>query len=234
MKKILAWLLVLCMLAANSAAALAEAPALHKNRVKELYSTEGMYTDDMGNVENYSFHVPQIDADTPNAGKINREIAKTFGQLVEYQFENMRDGLSLWSWECGWHAYWYGSQLFLLVSSEEEGGFTNYAAYGYDFENDRRVTNTMILSELGISEQTYMDNLREKVQLMFESMYGHLPERDKEMFGYDKMLEKTMSWLDMEQPMYIDGTGQIVTIVKIASIAGADWYYHLATPFAYG
>jgi len=69
---------------------------------------------------------------------------------------------------------------------------------------------------------------------MFESMYGHLPERDKEMFGYDKMLEKTMSWLDMEQPMFIDGMGQIVTIVKIASIAGADWYYHLATPFAYG
>ena len=48
------------------------------------------------------------------------------------------------------------------------------------------------------------------------------------------MLQKTLAWADMDQPMFIDGVGTVETIVKIASIAGADWYYHLATPFAYG
>ena len=63
-------------------------------------------------------------------------------------------------------------------------------------------------------------------------MYGSLP--DKEAFGYDELLQKTMDWLDADQPMLIDGNGQIETIVKIASVAGAEWYYHLVTPFAYG
>ena len=56
----------------------------------------------------------------------------------------------------------------------------------------------------------------------------------REQAGMDVMLQKTLSWADMDQPIFIDGVGTVETIVKIASIAGADWYYHLATPFAYG
>lgn len=92
----------------------------------------------------------------------------------------------------------------------------------------------MILSELGITEDEYLSNLKEKVQLMFEDMYKDVPADMREQAGMDTMLQKTLSWADMNQPMFIDGVGTVETIVKIASIAGADWYYHLATPFAYG
>ena len=234
MKRITVLLLLLCLFALSGPFARAETPVLHKNRVRELYSTEGVYTDSAGNVELYSYHVPQIDADSPAAQKLNREIEKSFGLTVEYQFENMADGLSLWSWDCRWHAYWYGSQLFLLLSADEEGDFINYAAYGYDFENDCRVTNSMILEQLEITEDTYLKNLREKVGLLLEEMYGNLSEREKAYLDYDRLYEKTMSWQSMEQPMYLDGTGQLVTIAKVASAAGAEWYYHLVTPFAYG
>ena len=69
---------------------------------------------------------------------------------------------------------------------------------------------------------------------MFEDMYSSLSEEIREAAGYDEMLEKTLGWLDMEQPMFIDQLGGIETIVKIASVAGAEWYYYLATPFSYG
>jgi hypothetical protein len=92
----------------------------------------------------------------------------------------------------------------------------------------------MILKQKGVTEEEYLENLKEKVQLMFEDMYGDLPEENKEAFGYDGLLEKTLGWLDLEQPMFLDGMGEVETIVKIASVAGAEWYYHLATPFAYG
>lgn len=205
-----------------------------KNSVTELYSAEGVYADSVGNVESYCYHVPQLTADTAAAKEINREISERFGGYVENQFENMAGGYSLWSWNTGWHAYWYGSQLFLVLSSDSNGGFTDRAAYGFDFEKECRVSNGMILEELGISEEVYLSNLKEKVGLMLEDMCSSLTEEQRAMFGYDGLMQKTLDWADLEQPMFIDGTGQIVTIVKIASLAGADWYYHLATPFAYG
>ena len=83
----------------------------------ELYSVEGYYEDSVGNAETYSYHVPQIFSDTPAAKEINAEIAERFGKRVEEQFQNMKDGLSLWSWHTEWHSYWVDSELFLLVGS---------------------------------------------------------------------------------------------------------------------
>ena len=232
MKKTASVLLALCLLFTFTAAACAEAPV--KNAVLELYSAEGIYEDSVGNVEQYSYHVPQIYANSLDADEINAEIAERFGRYVESQLENMEGGYSLWSWNVEWHAYWTGTQLFLLITADTDGGFTDTAAYGYDFKTDSRVTNEMILKQKGITEEEYLENLKEKVQLMFEDMYGNLPEESKKAFGYDEMLEKTLGWLDLEQPMFLDGMGEVETIVKIASVAGAEWYYHLATPFAYG
>lgn len=232
MKRTSSILLILCLMLAISSAAFAEQP--QKSPVFELYSAEGYYVDSVGNMETYSYHVPQIYADTPAADEINAEIAERFGDRVEKQFQNMEGGYSLWSWHTEWHAYWSDAQLFLLITSDENGGFHDYAAYGYDFETESRVTNEMILEENGISEEEYLENLREKVQFMFEDMYGGLSEEVKKAAGYDEMLEKTLGWLNMDQPIFIDQFGEIETIVKIASVAGAEWYYYLATPFGYG
>ena len=92
----------------------------------------------------------------------------------------------------------------------------------------------MILDQMGISEEVYLTNLKEKVQLMFEDMNRTVPENLRKEWGYDELLEKTLNLADIDQPIFINGFGEIETIVKIASFAGAEWYYHLATPFSYG
>ena len=232
MKRAISFILILGMLMLLSVPAYADGP--RPGAAAELYSAEGVYTDCVGNVESYTFHVPQLAADTEDAREINDEIRERFGELVEQQFSNMEGGYSLWSWNVGWHAYWHDSTLFLLISADMEGGFTDYAAYGYDFDSGRRVTNADILRELGISKKVYLANLREKVEFMFEDMYKSLSESDRKALGYNSLLKKTILWADMDQPMLIDGSGNVVTIVKIASVAGAEWYYHLATPFSYG
>ena len=229
-KKRIAFALCLALLTALSTAAWAEAPA--QNAVTELYSADGTYTDDVGNLYTYSYHVPQINADTPDAQEINREIAERFGSSAEDLFQNMAGGFSLWSWQIGWQAFWFGSELFLLVEENDNGDFHDYAAYGYDFEKDCRVTKAMILEKIQITEEEYTKNLREKVQLTFEDLYGSHPNRGR--FDYDRMLEQTMKWLDDDPPLFVDGAGQIEAIVKIVSVAGAGWYYHLITPFANG
>lgn len=232
MKKLFSITLCLLLFFSIDVMAWAELPGPHKNVVTELYSAEGTYTDDVGNIESYSYHVPQINVDTPAAKEINQEITERFGEPVESQFANMTEGYSLWFWRNTWHSYWHGSRLFLLIEAEMEGDFNDYAVYGYDFENDCHVTSEMILQELGITQEVYLENLREKVQLMFEDTFAGHPQREE--FGYDELLAKTMEGLDLAQPMFIDGSGQLETIVKFYVPAGAGWYYHLVTPFAYG
>ena len=231
MKKMFAGILCLALLLVLGTGAWAEVPAPQKNAVSELYSAEGTYTDDVGNVESYSYHVPQLNADTPDANEINQEIAERFACYVEAQLENMAGGYSLWSWHTSWHSYWHGSKLFLLIETDLNGGLHELGAYGYDFENNCRVTGDMVLEALGLTEEYYLENLREKVQLMFEDMFASSPM--KEVF-YDDLLEKTLSELSMEQPMFIDGAGQIETIVRVYVPAGAGRQNYLVTPFAYG
>ena len=231
MRRLLAIALSLTLLFSIGSMAWAEVPGQHKNAVTELYSTEGTYTDDVGNIETYSYHVPQLNADSTDAKEINQEISDHFAYYVEAQLENMEGGYSLWSWHTSWHSYWHGSKLFLLIETDLNGGLHEIGAYGYDFENNCRVTGDMVLRELGLTEADYLMNLREKVELMFEEMFSSSPMKDA---FYDELLERTLNELSMEQPMFIDGAGQIETIVKIYVPAGAGYQFYLVTPYAYG
>ena len=71
---ILSILLMLTMVPAACAA--------KQNAVLELYSADRYYEDSVGNGMTYSYHVPQINADTPAAKEINTEIAENFGERV--------------------------------------------------------------------------------------------------------------------------------------------------------
>lgn len=223
-------LLTLCLVLACAFTAFAD--QTYRFPVCELYSVDGHYEDDVGNSEDYSFHVPQINAATPDAEAINAEIAEKFGKQVEDQFEKMEKGLSLWFRKTGWDAYWSGSRLFLLVTLKNNGGYTDYAAYGYDFETGSRVTNESILEERGISKEAYLENLREAVRLLFDDIVKPFPEGVKTNLTREGMLERTLNWLDPEQPIFINRFGEIATIVEIETVAGAGKVQAIATPFS--
>ena len=222
-------LLMLCILLAGALPASAERS--QQSAVYELYSADGYYVDEVGNEGIYSYHVPQIHASTAAAEEINAEIAERFGERVEAQLRNMEGGYSVWSGYVAWKAYWNGTQLFLFLTADENGD-ANYGAYGYDFETGSRITNEMILEQKGISEEEYLEKLKERVQLLFEEKFSQVSQGFREKADLDAMLEKTLSWADMEQPMFIDQFGEITTIVKIYSLAGGGWYYRLARPFS--
>lgn len=233
MRKTVVFMMSLILLISCHITSFADNPK--QNSIFELYSVDGWYEDSVGNTESYSYHVPQIFSEAPVAKEINTEIADRYGKRVEEQFENMDGGYSLWSWYTEWHSYWDGSQLFLLISADENGGFKDYAAYGYDFDTDSRVTNENILEQRGINAEVYKENLREKAQLMFEDMYVSVPQESREDMGYYSQLEKTISDENVEAAvLFVDGIGELEAVMRIYSLAGADWYYHLVTPFAYG
>ena len=229
-RRILSAILLLCIMITLSGTAFAD--QTQKAAVFELYSVDGYYQNSLGNQSNYSYHVPQLNADSSAAKEINDEIGERFGSRVEAQFKSMEGGYSLWTWHTEWQSFWNGSQIFLFITSDEDGDCNDYAAYGYDFNTGERVTNEMILAQRGISEEEYLEKLKEAVQLKFEEIGPEIPEGVTTKLTREKLLEQTLSWQDLEQPMFIDQYGEIETIVRIVSIAGAGWYYHLVSPFA--
>ena len=230
MKRTLSGLLILCLML--TIMPLSYAQQQHQKAVYELYSEDGCYEDDVGNRENYSYHVPQIYADTPAAKEINAEIAEKFGSRVETQYRYMEGGYSLSLCYTGWQAYWSGTRMFLLITAVEDGDLRDYAAYGYDFETGNRVTNEMILEQKGISREAYLEALKAKVQLMFKDMFWDMLSKLRRTDVYDDMLEKTMFWLDADQPIFLNEYGEIETIVKFVTVAGAGLNHYLVTPFS--
>ena len=231
MKKPISVFLAVVMILAFGASASAE--GLRQNPVYELYSAEGVYTDSVGNEDTYSYHVPQIFADSAAAEEINREIAANFGERVETQFRNMEGGHSIWCGNTEWHAYWNGNQLFLLIKADIDGDCDEYGAYGYDFDTDSRVTNEMLLEQRGISEEEYLENLKESARSKFVKGISGIPADLLETSDYAELLEKTLAWQTMEAPMFVDQFGEIETIALIGAMAGAGRYYHLLTPFVH-
>lgn len=227
MKRMVAVFLGILLLLTMVPAAYAD--QLEKNSVSELYSVDGYYEDNVGNGVSYSYHVPQINADTPAAKEINTEIAQSFGERVETQFKYMEGGYSLWSRNTEWCSYWNGSQIFLLITADEEGDATEYGAYGYDYETGERVTNSMILEQKGISEEQYMEKLTDAMTDLFEELYVPIPEGVETTLTHDSLLEDTLGWLSADTPIFLNGSGEIETWAEIATPAGAGKYNHLVT-----
>ena len=227
MKRILSIMLILQVLFAFLPAGSAD--QAYQNAIIELYSVDGSYEDGVGNRETYSYHVPQINDNTPAAEELNAEIAKNFGERVETQFKNMEGGYSLWSRRTGWEAFWNGSQVFLLITADEESDCTEYGAYGYDFESGNRVTNDMILAQKGLSEEQYLEELREATTALFDELGHPIPEGVETSLSHDSLLGDTLGWLSAEQPVFLNRFGEIETWVSIATPAGAGRYDHLVT-----
>ena len=227
MKRILSIMLILQVLFAFLPAGSAD--QAYQNAIIELYSVDGYYEDGVGNRVTYSYHVPQINDNTPAAEELNTEIAKNFGERVETQFKNMEGGYSLWSRRTGWEAFWNGSQVFLLITADEESDCTEYGAYGYDFESGNRVTNDMILAQKGLSEEQYLEELREATTALFDELYHPIPEGVETSLSHDSLLGDTLGWLSLEQPVFLNRFGEIETWVSIATPAGAGRYDHLVT-----
>ena len=73
--------------------------------ITESYAEEGHYTDSLDNSWTYSYHVPQLTADTKGARAINEAIDQKFGVPVRSALEDMEKALSLGCVSVAWKSY---------------------------------------------------------------------------------------------------------------------------------
>ena len=125
--------------------------------ITEVYDEEDSFTDEYGAEYSYICHVPQLEADTPEAKAINWEIMESFGNDVQATLDAAESGETPNSqyMEVTWQSYWNDSLLSLSIRVL---GWTSdlidYAVYHYDFETGQRPDNLELLDRFHVDEGT--------------------------------------------------------------------------------
>ena len=209
--------------------------------ITEVYDEEDSFTDEYGTEYSYICHVPQLEADTPEAKAINWEIMESFGNDVQATLDAAESGETPNSqyMEVTWQSYWNDSLLSLSIRVL---GWTSdlidYAVYHYDFETGQRPDNLELLDRFHVDEGDFIAALRRGAARQFDSHYapwgtGGLSPEDENYGGIAIDLAALRTWTAAEENFSLDlamfcpnGDGTFTAFQPIASIAGGSgWYY---------
>lgn len=204
--------------------------------VGEMCSEEGSVSVPDGPEFQYSYHVPQIEDDTPDAAAINEEISQLYGTMVESNMEYVNNEESPWCNIVGYESFRNGDVLSLVLKcSYYYEYYEEFSTYNYDMAKGERLTNADILSMQGVSEDEYLYALRRAAAKCYDDWYfpvwEDLSSHDSP-WAYQERRSFTLSAKNItpDLPLYMGDDGAIHTIVPIGCHAGADWLYETLTP----
>lgn len=195
--------------------------------IEELYSLDGKYTDSVGNVYNYHFHVPQLASSGGDARELNAEISRDLGGIVSDERSTMESGNSMFCYSVTWESFWHGSVVNILVTMETDFGFTDYRVYGYDFASGEELDSEDIFELAGYSESQFLSLARAAVEAEFEEYGAFAKDSDPDFYQQQKDWTLSDRNINDDMMLYWDDNGDIILVADIASFAGADSYYHL-------
>ena len=194
----------------------------------ELLFEQGSYVDEFENEDTYSYSLPILKADTPDAAAINQEIDEDFGSNVREAKQAMEAHQSLALFSVGYYGEVWQDVLTVVLISHWNSGFDQYGVYAYDVAAGRRLDTPALLEKMGVSQDDFLEACRTQFRRYFEEQYNGLPEDRREDYGYNAALERVdgPEFVNLDLMAYPDANGDIVVIAPIVSLAGADYYYH--------
>ena len=194
-------------------------------QITELYNEDFDYTDGIGNSGHYTYHVPQIEADTQGAEAINKAISAAYTPIVNGVLEDVSDKVSLSCFYVAWESYQYENILSLVVSCGWDADVNEYNVYLYDIVSGQQLTTAGLLKALDVDETVFLEAVRRAAAAKFDTQYGAIAGGDT-----DEFLTERRDWtlsdenINMDVRTYADGDGKLHVVLPIGSIAGADSY----------
>lgn len=197
------------------------------SRIKELYTLDGDYTDEVGNQWRYHYHLPQIDADTPDAVSLNAEIKNAFEPIISESQVNMEKKLSLEYPTLTWESSWSGSILTLKISLSTDTEWQGYKIYHFDFDPGMRLSNQEFLKRLSIEPEAFHRSLMRQATQAYDEIFTPIAD-DKGMMGSLSVLRGWTlgnSNTALENLLLFPQKDQIQVLLPMGTPAGSGWYY---------
>ena len=227
-RRILAALLAAMLLLGGCGGKQNDAPARKADSdmiiITENYAEDGHYTDSLDNSWTYSYHVPQLTADTAGARAINAAIDEKFGDPVRGALKDMQRALSLGCVSVSWKSYRYEDVLSLVAKPEADCEFTDHAVYAYDAGPGVRLDPAELLEKLGVAQETFLDGLRRSAAAAFGEQ-GYINTTEGVQWVQERSWTVGAENVNTEAMVYADETGKLMAVLPVGSMAGAAWYY---------
>lgn len=186
-----------------------------------LYDEAGM--DESGT--SYSYCVPQFLCKTPDATRINEEIAEEFGGLAEEMRDTMAQGCSVHCYNINYETFLHGDYLALLVYSEHANDCVYYRVYTIDCVTGTRVTNSQLLSDIGVHEGEFLTLAKERAVQVFDEKYAGMSADMQDSFVIEQReFSASDENINADMRMFLDEDGRLMLISAIGSLAGASSY----------
>lgn len=202
-----------------------------ENLVTDAYSKECRYNFLSDDEEIASFRIPQVNLDSDDAKRVNKEIydawypeiQNAIAEIDSYGWPSTSDGMS-YRWNVS------GNILSLVASNNywpEWSGGLEYFVYNFSLPAGTLLSNNEVYSAAGFSQTEYNNRVTQALgSRFFEGLESHI-----ETNGYDDFLreqyENTVSDQNIARSMpYINEEGQLCIIAAIYSLAGGEYYWH--------
>lgn len=201
---------------------------LHK-LVVEDFSAQDRYTDDCGNVMDYSYSIPRLDANTQGARAINAEIGKQTEELRQWAEEHEDGGYSISVYSLSYEVYVWQDVVSVVMKKSYYYDYTEYFVYCYDCTAKRRLDTPALLEKLGISQERFLEACRTTFREMYENNTAAMPEEERAQYEkeFPEMLPESEKFVNLELQAYPGEDGTLMTVAPITSWVGAAFYYHL-------
>lgn len=197
--------------------------------IREACSAEGTFTDEWGNDFDYSYHIPQIDDDTPGAAAINADIRNIFGTLADNMMADMEQNQMPYCMAISYETYRNGDVLSLLIRAESFS-YWEYGAYNYDVSSGGQLNNADLLARFDLTAEQAVEQMRRaavnRLDETYMTNYGDAGMDDwlcdyQERRGWTASAEN----FDPILPLYIGENGVLSAIVQVGAMAESDWFY---------
>lgn len=205
--------------------------------VYESYSDAGeyevVYEDGYTNSYDYYYHLPQFTDATEGARQINAAINAQFAETIESQYDAMREEVDLGCPFVSWYSVLYRDLAVIVIEADSSYEFSDYGVFCYNFLTGEWLRGRELLDYLDINADDFLAATSVAAMQCFADMFIEAPEDIIESPEYNDLMEWTGSDenINFDTLMfYPDEGGEIVVIARIASIAGADYYYQYIYP----
>ncbi len=187
----------------------------------DIFTETGM--DESGT--SYSYCVPQLRCKTPDAERINKEIAEEFGGIVEEMRDTMAQGCSVHCYNINYETFLHGDYLALLVYSEHANDCVYYRVYTIDCVTGAQVTNSELLSYVGVREGEFLTLAKERAVQVFDEKYaGMSADMQDSAATQQREFSASNENINADMRMFLDEDGRLMLISAIGSLAGASSY----------
>ena len=197
-----------------------------ENALVPLYDTTIVIYNETGTYEHCCYRVPQLNCNTPDAERINADIAASFDPIVQDALILAEKGCTSNCYYIDYRTIWFENTLALLIYWEYPNQCIFYKVYNFDRVTGCEVTNAELLARVGLDEEAFISLAKTRSVEVFDEKYQNLPDDMKysDFAGRQREASASDEFINPDMRMYLREDGKLMLISAIGSLAGAEYY----------